>query len=255
LKVTFFTIDSTRAPFNVFWRLVGTVAKEGHMDALAVADTFGVMNPEATSYFIKRVMQVTKKPVEIHAHNDFGLGVANTIAAVLAGAGTVHVTVNGIGERSGNTSLEETVMALRFLYGIETNVKTKQLRSLSLLVRKLSGIRMPPQKPVVGDSIFTFESGIIAGWWKRVERLGIPLEMFPFMPELVGHGPVRMVLGKKSGRDSIVYYAEKKGIRLEEPKIDEVLMKVKEKAIQQKRALRDTELKEIIGGREKVVAS
>jgi len=246
LKVTFFTIDSTRTPFRAFWKLVGTVAKEGHMDALAIADTFGVINPEATSYLVKKVLQVTRKPVEIHAHNDFGLAVANTIAAVLAGASTVHVTVNGIGERSGNTSLEETVMALRLLYGIETKVRLNKLRSLSLLVQELSQVRMPPQKPIVGDAIFTFESGIIAGWWRRVEKLGIPLEMYPFLPDLVGHDPVKMVLGKKSGKDSISYYAERKGITLDEPTVNELLTKVKEKAIQEKRALRDSELMELI---------
>lgn len=74
MKVTFFTIDATRADFDVFWRLVGTVAKEGHMDSLAIAGTFGVMNPEATSYLVKKVAKVTRKPIEIHAHNDFGLG-------------------------------------------------------------------------------------------------------------------------------------------------------------------------------------
>lgn len=245
LKVTFFTIDSTRATTAVISRLVGRVAKEGHMDALALADTFGVLNPQATSYFVKKMRSALKKPIEIHAHNDFGLGVANTIAAVMAGAEVAHLTVNGIGERTGNTSLEEAVMALRFLYGVRTNVKTEKLRSLSVLVSELSGVEVPPQKPVVGDRIFTVESGIIAGWWRRLEKLGIPLEMYPFTPESVGHEPVKVILGKKSGRDSILYMAEKFGINLSDERVNEILRKVKELAIEKKRPLTEEEASQL----------
>jgi isopropylmalate/homocitrate/citramalate synthase len=246
LKLTFFTIDATRASFDVFWRLVGTVAKEGHMDALAIADTFGVMKPEAVSYFVKKVIKVTRKPVEIHAHNDFGLGVANSVAGVLAGASAVHVTVNGIGERSGNASLEEVVMALSLLYKMKTGVKPEKFRGLSKLVETLSEVRMPPQKPVVGDGIFTVESGIITGWWKRVEKLGIPLEMFPFLPELVGHDPVRIVLGKKSGRDSILYMEEKLGIPVSDNQIDGLLARAKAAAMDKKRSLNEAETAQLL---------
>ncbi|MEM0118009.1 MAG: hypothetical protein QXV32_06140 [Conexivisphaerales archaeon] len=247
LKVTFFTIDSTRAPFGVIARLVGKVAREGHMDALALADTFGVLNPEATRYFVKKMKQMLKKQVEIHAHNDFGLGVANTIAALMAGAEVAHVTVNGIGERTGNTSLEELVMALSLLYGVKTSIKFAKLRELSLLVRRLSGVDVPPQKPIVGDDIFTIESGIIAGWWRRLEKLNMPLEMYPFKPELVGHDKVKVILGKKSGKDSIYYYAEKMGIELKnEQEVDAILNEVKETAIRKKRELTESEFKGII---------
>lgn len=246
LKVTFFTIDSTRATTTVISRLVGRVAKEGHMDALALADTFGVLNPQATYYFVKKMRSSLKKPIEIHAHNDFGLGVANTIFAVMAGAEVAHLTVNGIGERTGNTSLEEAVMALECLYGVRTNVKTEKLRSLSILVRELSGVPVPPQKPVVGDGIFTVESGIIAGWWRRLEKLGIPLEMYPFTPEAVGHEPVKVILGKKSGRDSILYKAEKLGVELSDAKVDEILRKVKELALEKKRPLTEEEASRLI---------
>ncbi len=242
LKVTFFTIDATRSSFDVFWKLVGTVAKEGHMDALALADTFGVLNPQATSYFVDKIRSVTRKPIEIHAHNDFGLGVANSLAAVLAGANTVHVTVNGIGERSGNTSLEEMVMALTFLYGLRTNIRLEKLRPLSGLVSELSDIVLPPQKPVVGDGIFTVESGIIASWWRRLEKMGMPLEMFPFVPESVGHNRVKILLGKKSGRDSILYQAQRLGLSLKDEQVDNILEKVKKIAIEKKRPLNNKEI-------------
>lgn len=248
LKVTFFTIDSTRATFEVISRLVGKVAAEGHMDALALADTFGVLNPEATAYFVGKMRSMLKKPIEIHAHNDFGLGVANTIAAITAGAEVAHVTVNGIGERTGNTSLEETVMALQLLYGVKTHVRPAKLRRLSKLVEELSGVKVPPQKPVVGEDIFTVESGIIAGWWRRLEKLGMPLEMYPFLPESVGHDPVRIIMGKKSGKDSVLYKAEKLGIEVDDARVDALLQKVKQFAIDNKRPMSEEEFQSMAAG-------
>jgi isopropylmalate/homocitrate/citramalate synthase len=246
LYVAFFTIDSTRTNFDVFWRLAGGVAEAGHMDSLVVADTFGVMNPQAYAYFVSKLKGVTRKPIEIHAHNDFGLGVSNTIAAIGAGAETAHVTINGIGERSGNASLEEFAAAIKMLYGVDSNIKFEKLRELSRIVQDLSGVKVPPQKPIVGDGLFTTESGIIAGWWNRLEELGMPLEMFPFTPATVGHGSVNVVLGKKSGRDSILYKAKKLKLDIDSSKIDSVLMQVKKEAIEKKRALKDEEFLEII---------
>ena len=249
LPVTFFTIDSTRASFDIFWRLVNAVATEGYMDALTLVDTFGVASPQAISYFVKKVKEKlgTRRPLEIHVHNDFGLAVANTIAAVMEGVDTVHTTVNGIGERSGNASTEEVAMALKLLYGVNSNVKYDKLRPLSKLVQELSLIRMPPQKPITGDNLFTTESGIIAGWWSRLEELNMPLEMFPFLPGFAGHdSTVNVVLGKKSGRDSITYKGRKIGVNIPEDKIDSILLRVKETSEEKKRILTDEEFLKIV---------
>lgn len=246
LYVTFFTIDSTRADFGVFWRLVRKVAGRGHMDSLAVADTFGVMNPQAYACFISRIRRVTTKPIEIHAHNDFGLAVANTIAGLASGASVAHVTVNGIGERSGNTSLEELVVSLRMLYGVRTNVDFAKLTGLSRLASSLTGIGVPPQKPIVGETLFQTESGIIAGWWKRLEKLNKPLEMMPFLPEVTGQTKMTVVLGKKSGKDSILFKAEELGMAVDEKDIDGILTTIKEEAIRKKRALNDDESSSIL---------
>ncbi|MEM3464603.1 MAG: pyruvate carboxyltransferase, partial [Candidatus Bathyarchaeia archaeon] len=182
LHVAFFTIDSTRANFETCWRLINAVATEGHMDSLVVVDTFGVCSPDAIRYFVRKIKERVNKPLEIHCHNDFGLAVANTIAAVTEGVEIVHTTVNAIGERVGNASIDEVAMALKLLYGVETGIKYEKLRELSKLVEKLSKIKMPPNKPIVGDNAFVTESGIIAGWWTRLEKLNMPLEMFPFLP-------------------------------------------------------------------------
>lgn len=246
LKVCFFTVDSTRAGFGEISKLTRRVATEGHMDSLVLADTFGVLKPEAVFYIVGRMRQMLRKPIEIHAHNDFGLGVANVIAAVKAGVKVAHVTVNGIGERTGNSSLEETVMALRCLYGVQTNVRPEKLKGLSELVSELSGVPVPPQKPIVGDDIFTIESGIIAGWWKRLEKRGMPLEMYPFLPATVGQGEVKVVLGKKSGKDSILYKSEKLGLKVDESRVADLLSRVKRLALEKKRPLTDEEFTTLV---------
>lgn len=252
LPVTFFTIDSTRASFDVFWRLVNSVATEGYMDALTLVDTFGVASPHAVSYFVRKVkekMGKNQKPLEIHVHNDFGLATANTLAAVLEGVETVHTTINGIGERSGNASTEEVALAAKLLYGINTGIRYGKLKELSQLVEELSLIKMPPQKPVAGSNLFTTESGIIAGWWSKLEQLDMPLEMFPFLPTFTGHeNKVNIVLGKKSGRDSITYKVNKLNLTLSEDKIDKVLTQVKEKSEDLKRILTDQEFIQIVKG-------
>ncbi len=246
LKITFFTIDATRAPFETFWKIAGKVVEEGHMDSFALADTFGVLNPQATTFFIKNIKSKVNKPIEIHAHNDFGLAVANTISAVLGGASTIHVSLTGIGERSGNASMEESVMALKYLYGINSGVKTQMLRELAVLARERSGVNFPPQKPIVGDHIFNVESGILASWWRRLEKMNMPMEMFPFLPELVGHGKVEIINGKKSGIDTIHYKAEKFGLSLTDEEAQIVLRKLKKMALARKGPLNDNELKALM---------
>ncbi len=241
LYVTFFTIDSTRAPFDVCWKLINAVATEGHMDALTVVDTFGVCSPHAMFYFVKKIKERVDKPLEIHCHNDFGLAVANTINAVAAGVEIVHTTVNGIGERAGGASLEEVTTALRLLYGVEMNIKFEKLRQLSKLVQEYSGVKMPPNKAIVGDNIFSIESGIIASWFERVEEFGVPLEIFPFLPSFVGYESPNIVLGKKSGRSNITYKAKKLGVTVPSDKIDDILMRVKEKSYEKKALLADDE--------------
>ena len=246
LRVTFFTIDSTRATFDACWRLINAVATQGHMDALCIVDTFGACAPHAISYFVKRIKDRVDKPLEIHCHNDFGLAVANTLAAVVAGVEVVHTTVNGIGERVGNASLDEVALSLKLLYGVETGIRYEKLTSLSRLVQDLTQVKMPPNKPIVGSNAFDTESGIIAGWWARLEDAKMPLEMLPFLPEYVGQNDVRVLLGKKSGLDSIAYKLRKLGLALDEKRIEHVLMKVKTMSEEKKRVLTEQEFVSIV---------
>src|ERR1700694_3340002 len=149
LEVVFFPIDFSRAELKWAIDLIEKVGKEGHMDALALVDTFGVLSPHAMKYFVTQVQSRIKKRLEAHFHQDFGMGVANTIMALSLGVEVMHTTVLGIGERAGNTPMEETVMALLTLYGIDTGLKYEKLYNLAHLVQALSGHAVPTNKPVV----------------------------------------------------------------------------------------------------------
>jgi isopropylmalate/homocitrate/citramalate synthase len=247
LHVSFFTMDSTRSSFETCWKIINTVASKGHMDGLTVVDTFGVTSPVGIHYFVKKLKERVRKPIEVHCHNSFGLAVANSLAAVEAGAQTVHTTVNAISEATGAAALEEVATAAKCLYGIDSNIKFEKLVSLSKLVQERSGVKMPPHKPIVGDGIFTAESGIVLGWWSRIKNLNLsPLEIFPFLPEFVGAEGHKMVVGKKSGRDSITYKLKELALSAPEGKIDEILMRVKKTGIELKRTLTDEEFKQIV---------
>lgn len=211
LEVIFFPIDSTRADIDEFLDLIQTIERDGWMDGLVLVDTFGVLNPSAASYMVRKVKERITKPLETHFHMDFGLGVANTVQAVAQGVGTVQVSVTGTGERSGNVPLEDTVMALEMLYGVETGIDLSKLYGLSKLVRELAGVPVPPNRGVVGDRIYHVESGIITTWVKNVGREHLT-EAFPFRPELVGQSGPEIVLGKGSGIDSIYISLQKKGL-------------------------------------------
>jgi isopropylmalate/homocitrate/citramalate synthase len=153
LEVVFFPIDFTRAELTWVLDLINRVANEGHMDALALVDTFGVISPHAMQYFTRAVQSKINARLEAHFHQDFGMGVANTIMALAEGVQVAHTTVLGIGERAGNTPMEETVMALKTMYGIDIGIDTTKLTSLASLVQELSGVAVPDNKPVVGKQL------------------------------------------------------------------------------------------------------
>jgi len=212
LYVSFFPIDSTRADITAFLNLIEVIARDGHMDSLAVVDTFGVLSPQATAFMTRKVKERINKPLEAHFHMDFSLGVANTITAVANGVGTAQVSVTGIGERAGNTPLEDTVMALKTMYGIDSGLDLSKLYGLSKLVRELAGVPVPSNRGIVGDRLFHVESGIIASWVKNVGSEHLT-EAFPFRPEMVGQTGPEIVLGKGSGLDSVMIWLDKLGMR------------------------------------------
>jgi isopropylmalate/homocitrate/citramalate synthase len=237
LYVVFFPIDSSRAEIDWFLDLITRVSNEGHMDALAVVDTFGVLSPHAIPYLVQKIRTRIKQPLEAHFHMDFGMGVANTILGVASGIEVIHSTVLGIGERAGNTPLEETVMALRTMYNCDTGMDLRVLTDLATLVRQLSGVVIPSNRPVVGDMLYNVESGIITSWVRNCGHQDIT-EVFPFRWEMVGNQPVDVVLGKGSGVDSIKFWLDKlKMGNVSETDVMDILVKVKQFSLENKRLL------------------
>jgi isopropylmalate/homocitrate/citramalate synthase len=245
LQVVFFPIDFSRAEINWVLDLINRVATEGHMDALALVDTFGVVSPHAMSYLVRETKKRISKPLEAHFHMDFGMGIANTVMAVAEGVEVIHSTVLGLGERAGNVPMEETALALRTMYGVDTGLKLDKLYSLAKLVEKLSGHKVASNRPVVGDQLFQVESGIIASWWMNCGENN-PTELFPFHWDVVGQPAPKIVIGKGSGIDSIKMRLRQMGVQFTEEEAMQVVMAVKEHSLKTKSLLTDEEFKTVL---------
>lgn len=232
LYTVFFTIDGTRTEMDTYFHLIKTVAEQGHMDALAVVDTMGGLAPHACSYLIRQIKKVIDKPLEVHFHDDFGLGAANTLAALSAGAEVAHTTVSGVGERAGNTAYEDVAMALLTMYGIDTGLDCGKMYSLSKMMRDISGHTIPGNRGIVGPTLAQIESGIVADWYANAHREH-PLEISPYLYSLTGHPDAEIVIGKKSGIPTVDIYLEQLGMTCEhkEQKM-EIVAKIKDRAFE-----------------------
>jgi methanogen homocitrate synthase len=201
----------------------------------------GCALPEAIKYMVRKVKKITGLPVEIHTHNDFGMGVATELAAVTAGADVVHSCINGLGERTGNAALEELMVGLHILLGIKTDYKFDKILSLCKLAEELSGIKPASNKPVIGVGNYTRESGIGIDLVMKT-----PLAMFGTAPQFFGREG-EVVLGKKSGKTSILYTLEKLGVQnVSEEAISEILKEVKSRGTEKRALLTMEEFKEIL---------
>jgi len=244
LEVVFFPIDFTRAELNWVLDLITRVANDGHMDALALVDTFGAISPHAMQYFVRSVQSRIDSRLEAHFHMDFGMGIANTIMALSEGVEVVHSTILGLGERAGNVPMEETVMALLTMYGIDCGIKTEKLKGLADLVQEISGHPVPSNRPVIGDDLFNIESGIIASWYKNCGEENLT-ELFPFRPEVVGQQPAKIVMGKGSGIDSIKDWLQRQQISATDEQAMDVLLAVKTWGLENKRLMSDDEFRKV----------
>ncbi len=209
--------DASRAD-QVFLGEIFRGGIERGADRLCFCDTVGLLTPERTAEVIPPLIFA---PLSIHCHDDLGFALANSVAAIRAGASCAHVTVNGLGERAGNTALEELVMALEVLYGYRTAIRTEELYHLSTLVSRLTGVALPTNKPIVGEMAFTHESGIHA---HGVMRDASTYE--PIQPELVGRKR-RIVLGKHSGTAAVEAALHEMGYRPDEEQLAEIVARIK----------------------------
>ena len=219
LTVRFAAEDATRTDINVL-KSIFKAAEDHGADYVSIADTVGILNPSTASYIVKEIKKVVKTKVCIHCHNDLGMAVANTLSGAEAGAFQLHTTVNGIGERCGNASLEELLMSLLVQYGID-RYDVSKLTELSKLVEKYSEIPIHPTKPIVGANAFAHESGIHVA-----AVLENPMTYELFSPEMVG-GKREIIIGKHTGSKALKGVVEKMGYDLTHDQMCTLLDKVK----------------------------
>jgi len=228
LYTVFFPIDGSRTDINVFIDLIQQVEKEGHMDALVIVDTFGGLGPHACGYLVRKIKERITKPLEVHFHDDYGMGSANTVMALAAGADVAHTTISSIGERAGNASYEDVTLALRTMYNIDIGIDCEKMYGLSKMMRQMAGVPIRPNTGIVGDDINQIESGIIVDWYRNAKD-DAPLELSPYLYSMTGHPDVEIVLGKNSGLASIDIYLDKIGMSCDDGETKlEILRKVKE---------------------------
>ncbi len=221
LVCEFSPMDATRSELP-FLKQVCKAVQDAGMDRLNVPDTVGIMIPKTMAQLIEEIKTVISVPISVHCHDDFGMAVANSLAAVEVGAAQVHCTVNGLGERAGNASLEEVAMALDMLYECTTHINTRLLYSTSRMVSSLTGMYVQANKAIVGENAFAHESGI--------HTRGVteqPLTFEPINPEVVGRTR-KLVAGKLAGTRGIKAELEEIGIHPTEIQLDEIVHRVKD---------------------------
>ncbi|AXV37933.1 MAG: homoaconitate hydratase [Methanobacterium sp. BRmetb2] len=218
--VAFSAEDATRTDLDFLKRIYKKAENYG-VDRIHIADTVGAINPYGMDFLVRELRSHLKVDIAMHCHNDFGLALSNSIAGLLAGGNAISTTVNGIGERAGNTSLEELIMALLMVYGVDLGFNIKVFYELSKLVEELTHMKIPDNKPIVGRNVFRHESGIHVD--AVIEE---PLTYEPFLPELIGHHR-RIVLGKHSGCRAVKAKLQECGIEVTRDELCEIVEQVK----------------------------
>ncbi|MFB3764133.1 MAG: homocitrate synthase family protein [Methanotrichaceae archaeon] len=239
LIVRFSAEDATRTDFDTLKKLYKK-AEEYHTDYISVADTVGIMNPRTTYFMISEIRKAVKTPICMHCHDDLGMALANTLAGAEAGAKQLHTTVNGIGERSGNTPLEELLVSLKLHYGIDRYDLSK-LKDISKLVETYSGIPVAKNKAVIGANAFAHESGIHVA-----AVLEEPRTYELYSPEIVGAAR-HIIIGKHTGAKALKYITERMGYHLKENELCDLAERVK-MCSEYKRPINCEELRKLILG-------
>ena len=242
ILAAFFGVDSTRAEPD-FYELVYKSAVDSGAKEVVLVDTLGVASPEAVADLVGKTVEWVGAdvPVHFHGHNDFGLATASAVAAVRAGARWIQGTINGMGERAGNANLGEVALTLRALYGVESDLRLDRIRAVAASVQTLSGYALEPWKPVTGETLFRRESGAVASQFHD------PPSIKPYSSALVA-AERGIVLGKKSGIDSIRIKAEELDLDVPEGEQAALLAKVKELGTRKRGLVTDDEFRELAGG-------
>lgn len=251
LYITFSAEDSTRADLSFLVKVFNGIVEAG-CDRVRIVDTLGCIHPTAMKFLVKKVKESLKKkvPIEVHCHNDHGLAVANTLAAVEAGAEVLSTSILGIGERCGLAPTEEVIVALKNLYGLG-DFRTEKLYKLCREVERITKITIPPHKPVVGVNAFAHASGI-----HQHAVLENPICYEPYPPEMVGQVR-RIVIGKLSGRHAVRAKLLELGIDATDEEVSKIIELVKLVSEERRSPLTDEEFIEIVnmvkGAKEKQI--
>lgn len=243
LRTVYFPYDTTRAREEDLENLLKGVMAQCPPDSVGLVDTMGCALPQTIAFMVRWIKRLTNNlPVEVHTHNDFGMAVACELAGIAAGAEVAHSCVNGLGERTGNAALEELILGMNILLGMDTPYKLEKLGDLCAAVEEISGIKAAPNKPFVGSRNYTRESGI--GVNLVIEK---PLAMFATDPRFFGR-TADIALGKKSGKASVQYYLDQMDETATDEQQAEILAKVKALGTEKKRLLTMDEFHAIVEG-------
>jgi isopropylmalate/homocitrate/citramalate synthase len=239
MRVNFFAVDATRSD-QAFLKDVYAKAIESGAEEISVVDTIGACAPEAVERLIRDVANYVGPavPIHWHGHNDFGLATASAIAAVRGGATWIQGTINGMGERAGNADICEVALALQCLYNVPVELNLARAREVSQLVRQAGGYQVDGWKPVVGENLYVRESGAVAS------QFHIPEAIEPYSADIVA-AERRIVLGKKSGLDSIRLKAAELGLEIPEEQVGPILAEVKNAGTRAQRLVSDDEFQQI----------
>ena len=235
--VTIGAQDASRAESEFLKEFVSAASDFG-ASRVRLADTVGILNPFSTFEMVTSIRSIEKElPLEIHAHNDLGMATANTIAAYMAGATCLSTTVNGLGERAGNAAMEEVAMALELSSGISSTLRTESFSELSAYVARVANRPLSQSKPITGSMVLTHESGIHTRFL-LVNRNTYQL----ISAKKIGKEEQRFLIGKHSGKSTIMYYLTEANLPFTDEDCFQVLNKVKECAEALKRSLTKEEL-------------
>jgi isopropylmalate/homocitrate/citramalate synthase len=240
IKVAFFAVDGTRTELG-FLKKTYLTALESGASEIVVVDTIGACGPEAAEFLLREVCAWVGPgvPVHWHGHNDFGMATACAVAAVRGGASWIQGTINGMGERAGNADISEIALALRCLYEVPVALDLTKVREVSRAVAEASGYTLDAWKPLVGDNLFMRESGAVA------TQFHIPEAIEPYSADLVA-AKRRIVLGKKSGPDSVDLKAKELGLVIAPEQRAPILAAIKKQAIAKRGVLTDEEFRQIV---------
>jgi isopropylmalate/homocitrate/citramalate synthase len=240
ITTAFFAVDGTRTDLD-FLKRIYLAALEAGAAEIVVVDTIGACGPEAVEFLVGEVCEWVgpSTPVHYHGHNDFGMATACAIAAVRAGATWIQGTINGMGERAGNADISEIALALRCLYDVPVALDLTKVREVSDVVCEASEYTLDAWKPLVGENLFTRESGAVA------TQFHIPEAIEPYSAELV-NAHRRIVLGKKSGPDSVDLKCKELGLTINAEQRGPILAEVKKRSIAKRGLLTDDEFKQIV---------